>query len=310
MAGIGQEISAVDYNNIRSKILGILGNGVGQSGYGQTLVSSDVSVGNNITAEQWAELQADVVTCKVHQDGELPPIVSVDTGDVISYSAGNPVTNYITLADQVVTDKFDLATGNRLLNSAVLTQSTSSTWNSQAQCTFTVTFVSADEARHFFNSGGAIRLSSTFSKNPSATNDQQNNAWNALLTSIGFVNIGGAVPIIDNIYTLTTSYKTLYQQGNTAPYSANFYRIEALCNCSGADNSTGTATTFNFRVTWKDDYVDPGAPPPGDGPVDGTLTITVDEIKAGSRKYQTLTEPGDVFSLNSPSYSISAITVS
>ena len=308
MAGIGQDITAVDYNNIRSKILGVLGNGVGQSGYGQPLVSSDVNVGNNVTAEQWAELQADIVTCKVHQDGELPSVVSVDTGDVIRYGAGHPVTNYITLANQIVIDKFDLAVGNQLLTSNQATQTNTSQWYSQAQCNFTLTFLNANDARHFFNSGGKIRINSTFTKSVSATNDQQNNAWNALLTSVGQVEIGGAVPLIENIYTLTTSYQTLYQQSSSAPYSANFYRIEALCNCSEADNSTGTATTFDFRITWKDDYVDPGAPPPGDGPVDGTLTIAVDEIKANSRKYQSLTEPGDVFSINSPSYSITSIT--
>lgn len=307
MASVGADITAVDYNNIRSKILNILGTGIGQSGYGQPLVSGDVTIGNNVTEAQWTALKYDILTCKYHQDGEVPSIVTVNQGDVIRYGAGHPVTNYITLADLAVIEKFEIAPSNTEILTSRATQSTSSTWSSQAQCTLTVTWLNANAARYFFNSGGKIRVNTSFVPNPSAINTVQNNAWNSLLTGIGTVDIGGAVPLTSNFYTLTTSYTTLYQQGSSAPYAANYFRIEALCNCSEATNVNGTATLVTFRFTWRDDYVDPGAPPPGDGPIDGTLSIDVDELKARSPLY-----PADssYFNIDSPSYSISSITTS
>jgi hypothetical protein len=44
-----QRIAATDYNAIRNKVAEILGTGTGQKGYGQTIASSAVFAGNNIT---------------------------------------------------------------------------------------------------------------------------------------------------------------------------------------------------------------------------------------------------------------------
>lgn len=306
-AGVGTAITAQQYNALRAKVVGILGTGVGQSGYGQTLVSSAVALGNQVTKEQWDNLRWDIVTIKKHQDGELPNAIEVPGASVIRYGAANPLTNYVTLADQGIANKFELATGNTEETPNVANQSYTGTWSSQAQLTLSVTFLNNNDARYFFNSGGKIRFFSTFEGRTGATNPQQNTAWKGLLNQIGNVNIGGAVPIISNFYTLTTSYQTVYQQGNTSPYSANFYRIEALCNCSEATNVNGTSNVITFRVTWKDDYVDPGAPtPPGDE-VDGTLTLRINEIKAKSPKYP---EDSTIFNIASPTYSISSITAS
>ena len=307
MAGVGTNISAVDYNNIRSKILNILGNGVGQSGYGQPLQSTDVAPGNNVTEAQWTALRYDVLTAKYHQDGEAPALISVNQGDVIRYGAGHPVTNYITIADQAVIEKFEIAPSNTELTPSVASQSTSATWSAEAQCTLTTTWLNANDARHFFNSGGKVRVNTSFVANPSASNPIQSNAWNALLTGVGIVDIGGNIPLTSNFYTLTTSYTTLFLRSSSAPYAANYFKIEALCNCSDATNVNGTANVVTFRFTWADEYVDPGAPPPGDGPIDGTLRIDVDELKARSPLY-----PADssYFNIESPSYSISSITTS
>jgi len=306
-AGVGTAITAQQYNALRAKAVSILGTGTGQSGYGQTVVSSDVALGNQVTKEQWDELRYDITTIKNHQDGETPTIVTVPESSIIRYGAANPLTNYVTLADQAIANKFELATNNTETSSNIASQSYTGTWSSQAQLTLTVTFLNNNDARYFFNSGGKIRFLSTFEGRIGATNPQQNTAWKGLLNQVGYVDLGGAVPVIENFYTLTTSYQTVYQQGNTSPYSANFYRIEALCNCSEATNVNGTANTITIRVTWKDDYVDPGAPtPPGDE-VDGDLTLRIDELKAKSPKYPL---DSTIFDIASPSYSISSITAS
>jgi hypothetical protein len=52
--------------------------------------------------------------------------------------------------------------------------------------------------------------------------------------------------------------------------------------CNVANNSAGTANIITFRVSWLDGYFDPGpepSPAPGDL-VDGTLTLSVDAVRA------------------------------
>ncbi len=289
-------ISNLDYNSIRDKIVSILGTGSGSRGYGQSIISSPVYAGNLITAQQWDELKTDLINIKVHQDGLLPAIADIQRNDVVSYGAGHPNTNYDSLADAALLTRFNIGTGQSVVANKA-TQSTSSAWSTQAQAVLTVTFGSADQGRYFFNSGGDIRISATRAGG-SAT--QQNNAWTNLLSNVGVQRFSGNFPTLVNYYALTNSYQTYYYLPYSTPYSSNFVRLEASCNV--ANNSGGTATVVYIKITLQDDYVDLGPPSPGDS-VDGTLTITVDELKASG-----LMQPSGSFSITSPSYSLSAIS--
>lgn len=323
----GDRILASDYNAIQAKVAAILGTGSAQRGYGQPLFSSAVTTnepesrgGQTITKAQWDALRIDISNIKVHQDGVLPPIISLADRAIIEYGASHPNTNYNTIADQAVSARFNIATSQSVI-ATKSTQTTTDSWTSQAQCTLTVTFnggytvtnangttftaTGADHARHFFNSGGQIRFNSTRTGGASTL---QNTAWTNLLSSIGTQAFGAIEPAITNFYSLTNSYQTFYQLGASTPYSNNFYRLEALCNNTGANNSTGTANVITFRITWVDGYVDPGplGPPFTTDGVDGTLTITVDEFKASGVLIQ-----GGLFSIASAdTYSISSITTS
>jgi hypothetical protein len=311
-----QRIAATDYNAIRNKISEILGTGTGQKGYGQTIASSAVFAGNNITKNQWDLLRYDLVNALVHQDGVLPAIVTLAANDVVGYSAGNANTNYNTLAETSITNRFNIGAGQSIVISPSLidsgtslptvvlgTQSRTGAWATQSQCTMTVTFASVNTARYFFNSGSKIRFTSS---RTGGTTSPQNNAWtNLLSTSIGTVNFGAKTPSAVNFYTLTTSYQQIYQLSSSTPYSANYYAIEALCNCTDPTNTNGTASTVTFRITWRDDYTDPGAPAPGDS-VDGTLNISIEELRASG-----LMQPSGTFTVAGPTgYSISPITAS
>jgi hypothetical protein len=300
----GSDITAVDYNAIRTKIVEILGTGSAQKGYGQPFVSSQVLSGNDITAEQWSELRYDIYTVKYHQDGEPPSIIQVNTGDVIRYGAGHPNTNYNTITDQAVEDKFDIGTGQFTITSKG-SESRTGSWNTQSQCTVTVSFTNNDQARYFFNSGGKIRFFS--SRTGGTVGLQQNNAWTSLLTSADVVSFGAVTPAIVNFYSLTTSYQQVYLLGSSSPYSANFYKIEALCNTAEATNVNGTADEITFRITWGDSYTDPGpGGPPFEGDnVDGTLSLQVEELRATGPLFPTGT-----FNISSPSVSVSSITAS
>ena len=302
-----QRIAATDYNAIRNKIVGILGTGSGQQGYGQSISSAAVFAGNNITKNQWDLLRFDLLNAKIHQDGVLPPIVTVASGDFIGYGAGYPNTNYDTLAEQAILNRFNIGAGRSVLSLASMTGETApgvisrtGSWTTQSQCTLTVTFATANDARYFFNSGGKIRFTSS---RTGGVTSAQNTQWtNLLSTTAGTINFGAQTPAIVNFYTLTTSYQQWYTVSASSPYAANFYRIEALCNCTDPTNVNGTASVVTFRITWGDSYLDVDPSPPGDL-VDGTLSLTVEEFKASGSLI-----PTGSFTITSPSYSISAIT--
>jgi hypothetical protein len=302
-----QRIAATDYNAIRNKIVAILGTGSGQQGYGQPVASSALFSGNNITKSQWDLLRYDLINAKVHQDGVSPSIVTIASGDFIGYGAGYPNTNYDTIAEQSILNRFNIGAGQSVLSLATMAGQTApgvisrtGSWSTQSQCVLTVTFATANEARYFFNSGGKIRFTSS---RTGGVTSAQNTQWtNLLSTGAGTINFGAQTPAIVNFYTLTTSYQQWSTVSASSPYAANFYTIEALCNCTDPTNVNGTASVVTFRITWGDSYLDVDPTPPGDL-VDGTLSLTVEEFKAAGSL-----EPSGSFAITSPSYSISAIT--
>ena len=296
----GSNIAAVDFVTIQNKAESLLGTGSATRGYGQTVQSSDVFAGNTITKAQWDALRFDVINIRLHQDGVLPNIVQVNVGDPIVYGASNPNTNYDTLLETAIANRFQIANNQSVITSAG-TATTSSAWSVSASMTLTVTFSNATDARYFFNSGGKIRISSTLTGG-SAT--AQVNAWRNILSSVGTRNFGADTDPFVNYYTLTNSFQTYFQSSLSTPYSANNIRFEARTDVS--DNSTGTATVLTLRVTLFDNYVDLGpepSPPPGDE-VDGTLSIAVSEVKASGSLL-----PSGSFTITSPTYSLSSIAL-
>ena len=298
-AGTGLIIEAVDYNTIRTKIIGIMGTGAGQSGYGQTLLSSSVAFGNTVTKAQWDNLRFDIFNARLHQDGVSPTIVNAVSGQPVRFGAGHPNNQYNTQADTAIANKFNIGTGQFVIESATSATRTT-TWNSSLTATVTVTFSTADQARHFFNSGSKIRCASS---RTGGTASPQNSSWSNILDTAGTVAFGGKTAGL-NFYNLTNSYQTFYLlSASAAYYTGNQYRIEVVSNI--ADNSVGGATTLTFRVTYTDTYTSrPGSPSFPDN-IDGTLTLTVDELRASGTLQPLGTGP---FVLTRPGYSISGIS--
>jgi hypothetical protein len=302
----GSNITAAGFVTIQNKAESLLGTGAGSRGYNQTVVSSDVFPGNQITLAQCDLLKTDIINIIYHQNGELPNIITVNSGDVIQFGAGNPNNNYDILLDTAAANRFQVAASQSVVTSKGAATYTSA-WNSSAQFTVTVTFGTADQGRYFFNSVGKIRLNTSIS---GGSGTAQYNAWVNFLNSVGIRSFGADTDPLINYYTLTNSFQTYYQSSLSTPYSANNYRLEARTNVS--NNSTGTATILTLRVTLTDAYTDPvpggglspGLFPPGDS-VDGTLTISAEELKAAGTLF-----PSGSFSITSPTYSLSGITAS
>jgi len=291
----GTNILAAQYVTIQDKAQSLIGTGSGTRGYGQTVQSSDVFTGNTITKAQWDLIKFDIINIKLHQDGVLPGVVTVNVGDPIGFGASSPNNNYDTLLETAIANRFQLASSQSVVNSAA-SRTYTTPWSTSLTSTLTCTFSTADQARYFFNSGGKVRFTSTLSGGSSTP---QINAWVNFLASVGTQSFGADTGIV-NYYNLTNSFQTYYQSSLSSPYSANNYRLEARTDVS--NNSSGTATQLFLRVTLSDSYVDPGAPAPGDL-VDGTLTIAASELKASG-----LLQPSGTFAITSPSYSLSVIS--
>ena len=70
MAGQNTSILTLDYNNIQTKIASILGIGASSTGYGQSLLSTQISSAKTvITGAQWQALRTDLINARTHQTG-------------------------------------------------------------------------------------------------------------------------------------------------------------------------------------------------------------------------------------------------
>jgi hypothetical protein len=309
-SSVGGIIEADDYNSIRNKVIAVLGNGIGPTGYGQTarLNSSAVSAGAAVTALQWQNLRWDIYNTLIHQNGTIPSIVSVSTGDTVRFGAGHPNDAYNTLADTITTNRFNAA---QYLEDSLGSNSSDAAWTAEKYIDITYTFSTADAARYFFNSGGKIRITS--SRPSSEADTEQMLSWSSLLTSAGTQSFGGQTPAADfspmdgtNFYRLTDIFQTYHESIASENYTANTYRLQAASNV--ADNSTGSANIVYIRVLFTDGYVDPGPdtpenPPPGDS-VSGTFTVASDALRPTS----VMQIPPGVatFTVSSPSSNLSS----
>jgi hypothetical protein len=305
---VGTEIQDSDYNAIRKKIIAVMGNGGTNPlsdqadatfGYGQVLVSSDVTAGQEITKDQWDALRFDILNARIHQDGVTPSIVETVRGQSIRFGVAHPNTSYNAQSDIAITNRFNIGAGQFVIDSGTA-QVRSTSWNNTVTATVTVTFGSADYARWFFNSGSKLRINSTRSGG-SAT--AQNSAWSNLLNSVGIIEFGGNTSPI-GFYSLTNIDQILLTRTSTSPYSSNSFTVRVRSDIS--DNSNGGATQLIFTLIWVDGYTDPGpeGPPFTGDDVDGNLSFTVEEQRASG-----ILQPSGTgaFIINRPSYSSTAI---
>jgi hypothetical protein len=302
-------ITQAEYNNIRNKVIGVLGTGSGNSGYGQPLNSSAVALGSRVTINEYANLRFDIINAWVHQTGLTPAPVVVSEGNTVRFSAVDaPVTTYDALATTLISSRFNVGAGQSAVavpasspRSRTWTGVGGDIWNTSISCTIDVQWPSANAARFFFNSGGQIRITSSRSGGSSTT---QNTQWTSILSSAGMQSFAGNGAT--NWYTLTNSFQQYYSLAGSSPYGSNSYQLSARVTDT-TNNSSGTAALSQFLVQFIDNYVDPGVAPgssfpqgtpvgigtagggiqtatpadyPPDDSVDGTFSIAVSLVYA------------------------------
>ena len=290
----GQEITAAQYNDLQSRVNNILGSGSysssdvnANSGYGQSLASSQVSAGTTILASHMDTLLTDINKCRNHQSGADSNSANIAVGDVIGADASGTnaqkgYNDYNASIVDIELNRFEIwptqATSGTFNANSVRT----TPWNGTITHQVRLTFDNFAHRRYFFNAGGEIRFAATLTN----TVDSKGSDWATMLTNMGTISFnyytttqggsGGTAASIGN-YGLTTNPQTIYTRyGNLAVYAENKYQITSQHN----SDLPSTGNILTFTITFADlDQGDrpPNPPPPPYGPivdenVQGTLT--------------------------------------
>ena len=292
MAGSGTTALATDVSTPANTGLNVMGTGSLSRGYGQTTFGASKNVGDTITANDFNNIRYDLLNASAHQNGSAAALSLAGnvSGQLINSTDPNAFISYASTVDS---DRFNCHSSRKSTASAGNNSRTSS-WASSVSTTYTLTFSSADQARYFWNGGGRIRFASSRTGGAASA---QNTSWSNLLSSAGTQEFGGAA-----VYSWGTGSTSLYSVSSSAPYASNTYAISVSLNAA-----MGSATAFNFVLTWSDPYTDPspGNPPAPEDIVDGTLSYSV-EITAPTGGH-ALTPSGTWLQWNYTTFSAGAI---
>lgn len=277
---VGDIIGRDDYNSIQTIVNRVLGTGSANTGYGQPVLSGQVSEGRKVSVQEWDDIRNDIINIYRHQNGTIPTLPSAVEGEKVRYNTSNSVWNKFLTEVQtldIITNRFKVGTG-QFGTTTIPVNPFTTLWKVKLSCTVTLTWDSSEQARFFFNNGGVIRLSSTRTggtlSGGSTTIAAQNTNWTNLLTNAGTITFGGNLPSSgvsptngQNYFRLTTSYQTFSSTIGSSPYGDNEFKLQARSQLSGR--------RVQILVEWIDghDFISVGP----DG-VDGTLTLNVSTV--------------------------------
>jgi hypothetical protein len=290
-------VTAARYNALQQRIAAIMGtatNVAPSTGYGQTFSSVAVTGSGNqpnltvvdkIDSDDYRNLYLDIARARIHQIGASSfSQTAFPIGDFTTNSNADKVTlAYVQFLENLMTTvennkfAFDLATQGEIVNLRDISNQNiqsvrTTTWGGTSQVqtishVFSVTFSSIAARRHFFNTGGQIRISADLSYTGSEAKTLN---WRNILSGIGIIIVGanstasstgqGTGSNVGN-YQLTSSNTQLYRRNGTSVYSNNSYIILAR-NIS--------TTQIEFTIQFNDGA--PVAPSTLDETVRGTLT--------------------------------------
>ena len=237
-------ILVANFNSFVGDINNIVGIGVGNSGYGQNhLVVAEAN--EQVTTPLWDELLTAMLYAGKHQGTNLySPTSTTD--------ASWPSDDILSIIPTITTDIANIV-GNKLNSDvAYMTvnanqKSTNKTyydpsgtpgtpyWTSNEQIYYEtrVLFIDADARRHFFNTGGEIRIDTILSSID--VSHAQSLDWKTLLDSIGVIKIRHSITEASTgvgfegpgFSSLNTNYQQIYKKGGTGDYSDNQLFVEA-----------------------------------------------------------------------------------
>ena len=238
--------------------------GGSSAGYGQTALAN-VSVGNTVTATQWATLVANTASAATHQGSSITSVTAPSAGGTITFLSAIP-TNLQTIYGKRLNAATQGATSAN-------TVTTAATWSDKATWTHTATFANGDAARYFFNSGGQLKLTMS---HPSGTginlllNNLASNVGTVVMSAPnsgtitvagtnynGITKIGGGgnAPTISQnsgYYAMTTANaNAFYQTASTGPSGYLSTNINIFIKSNGTQGSNGDAgSVITIYTVW------------------------------------------------------------
>jgi hypothetical protein len=289
MAGQNTLILATDYNLIQSNIASVLGEGSEKRGYGQSLASSQVGQFAKITASQWNNLRNDVLRTRQHQTGQDM------TANLVVASASTTIADsqraaLLTMSQDAIIPSNYLVSPpppTEFARSTLTEQVRTQKWNGQIRHLVDLVWPTANDARYFFNSGGNIEFSASFS--PSVPG-LKGISWATLLQSMGTFRIdydstfttGSAFAnTAAGFYKLTENPIIIAQkETSSSAYIPNEYFITARVNSTLANERRILSFVIHFddRSTAPPSFPDPGFGIDED--VEGTLISRVQIVRS------------------------------
>ena len=288
MAGQYSAILATDYNVIQSKVALVLGSGTGNTGYGQTVISSQVSSRTNVTYTQWNNLRTDLLKARQHQTGnDMSSFLTVASATVNVTDADR--TAFTSMANDIQDQTNRLITpppSQATRENLVAVQQRATAWNGSLTQTVTVTFSNADSARYFFNTGSQIEFGLSRSL---GTSNTKNATWTAMFNGMGVISFkhdstacsGTGDPAATiGYYELSTDDKLIFQKlAPAGAYADNRFFILARKGNIGLEQ-----IIFTIRME------DASGGPIDENP-DGLLTSTVQVYYATGDNVSVLKPP-------------------
>jgi hypothetical protein len=311
----GDIITATRYNQIQAVVSSVLGVGASDTGYGQSLFSSQVAPSQTITADHMNKLRRDMLSTFVHQTGTntgftLPLLVSGTdlVSDAPSSIGKNEYESYPILANILLTNRNSYTpaaiTNNFTSEFNRITSSRNTSWGGEGQTPsifheIRVQFASANERRYFFNTGSEIRFEANLSNFPGGPGLQKYDNWRGMFVGMGIISFkstfttstgsGTSAPVGN--FNLTSTYQQIFRKDGTGLYSANNYIIKS---------KEIDSRTIQFLIEFND--LDQGSNQFGGGPIDepveGVLVSRVHQLRATGTGIGNI----DKVIVNSPTY--------
>jgi len=275
----GQTVRAADYNALAgltgtaagngaaaTAVAGYLwGIGYGDRGYGQSSPAlTALSAGN--TAQSWSTLQTVVSNLCSWQNTSttaLPSAAQVAAGaPIVAHQAGDS-KSFPDILSTLDTNRLNYQIGNMTLTSSAASTTRSTTWNTFIQCVFGTSFASENAARHFFNTGGELRLALAHPN----TGSPQDIDWNTMLNNLNIAFrahsttklSGNGTGSSIGYYELTTSWQQIFTVSGSGAYSANSLGVYAkAASIAGVNGAKGTYIEIacNFNEDHANAYYD------------------------------------------------------
>ena len=261
---MGIKVSATSYNTIQTQVANVLGTGSGDSGYGQSVASSQVTQSISIKSLPWVNLRNDLLKARQHQTG------LDETGQIAPTGVGAKIKDAIyqgavTMGNNIVANRLIQPPDSQVSVANLATSPAANGWNGTINHTVVIDFTSADAMRYFFNSGSSIDISAGISGYPGSGSDK-GPTWYAMFTGMGTIRMnhnsttctGSGTNSAIGYRQLSGSYQQIFRKDAPAGnYSSNIYIVYARAN---------SATQLSFQIQLQDN-----AGGGQDEPVDGVL---------------------------------------